>query len=579
MTNDRRWFSPPLYGLPNYADLFTSRQLTALTTFSDLVAQARDEVQRDAIRIGMSTGGLGLDGGGLGAAAYADAVATYLAFAVDKAADSSTTLCAWQSNMDRMRSTFARHALPMTWDYVETNPMAGAGGDLQGTVTSLCEVLDKTVGGPQGKAHQHDVTLVQSEVTGHIISTDPPYYDNIGYADLSDFFYVWLRRSLAAIYPQLFTTLLTPKERELIAAAARHDGSKEKARNFFEGGLGKAFSSLIAVHNKEYPLSVFYAFKQTESEDDLAEEADFADEAVSVSTGWETMLDGLLKAGFIVTGTWPVRSELGNRNIARGTNALASSIVLVCRPRAAEAATATRKEFITALRTDLPDALRNLQRGNIAPVDLAQASIGPGMAVFTRYAKVIESDGSPMRVRTALQLINQALDEVLTEQEGEFDADTRWALAWFEQYGMAEGPYGTAETLSKAKNTGVNALAQAGLVVARGGKVRLVKRDELPPDWTPLADGGAPVWEATQHLIRALDQLGESGAADLLRKLGTTAETARDLAYRLYTLCERKKWAEEALAYNTLVIAWPELLKLALAARAASPSEQKGLFE
>ncbi len=579
MTNDRRWFSPPLYGMPKFSDLFTPRQQMALTTFSALVTEAREKARRDAVQAGMPSSAPPLAAGGSGAGAYADAIAVYLAFAVDKAADSSSTLCAWQPNMDRMRSTFARHALPMTWDYTETNPLAGAGGDIKGTVGSLCEVLDKILPGHPAQVQQRDVMSVGSETGMPVIATDPPYYDNIGYADLSDFFYVWLRRSLGEVYPELFSTLLTPKEQELIASPSRHGGSKEKARTFFETGLAKAFLSLIRINNTEYPLSVFYAFKQTETEEEPDEEESEEEAAGAVSTGWETMLEGLVKAGFSITGTWPVRSELGNRNIARGTNALASSIVLVCRPRPADAKSATRKQFLTALRAELPDALRNLQRGNIAPVDLAQASIGPGMAVFTRFARVLESDGSPMRVRTALQLINQALDEVLTEQEGEFDADTRWALAWFEQYGMEEGPYGTAETLSKAKNTGVNALAQTGLVVARGGKVRLVKRGDLPADWAPPAGGSAPVWEATQHLIHSLDQQGESAAAGLLRKLGATAETARDLAYRLYSVCERKKWAEEALAYNTLVIAWPELLKLSQSAPAAPPPEQRGLFE
>jgi putative DNA methylase len=388
-----------------------------------------------------------------------------------------------------------------------------------------------------------------------------------------------LRRSLGSVYPQLFTTLLTPKAQELIASPFRHDGSKERAQAFFEAGLGQAFERMRVAHHADYPLTVYYAFKQAESEEDSGEDEGNGDGLVVASTGWETMLEGLVKAGFCISGTWPMRTELGNRMVGMGTNALASSIVLVCRQRTAGAPLATRKEFITALRTELPEALRNLQRGNIAPVDLAQAAIGPGMAVFTRYAKVIESDGSPMRIRTALQLINQALDEVLTEQEGEFDADTRWALAWFEHYGMDDGPYGTAETLSKAKNTGVNVLVEAGIVVARGGKVRLVKRAELPADWDPTAAGRLTIWEATQHLIHALDQKGESGAAELLRKLGGTAETARDLAYRLYTLCERKKWADEALAYNGLVIAWPELVRLAHAEGAAPEPQQGRLFE
>jgi putative DNA methylase len=332
------------------------------------------------------------------------------------------------------------------------------------------------------------------------------------------------------------------------------------------------------THPSDYPLTVYYAFKQSETEEEPGEE-DESPQAIAVaSTGWETMLEGLAKARLKIAGTWPMRSERAARSRSIGSNALASSIVLVCRPRPADTPLATRKQFITDLRNELPDALRNLQRGNIAPVDLAQAAIGPGMAVFTRYAKVMEAIGSPMRVRTALQLINQALDEVLAEQEGEFDADTRWALAWFEQFGVEEGLFGVAETLSKAKNTAINALVQAGLVRARGGKVQLVNRSDLPDGWDPTADGRLTVWEATQHLIRALDQHGESAASVLLRKLGGMAEIARDLAYRLYTVCERKKWADEALAYNGLVIAWPELTKLAQVPAAGPAPTQTEMF-
>ena len=288
---------------------------------------------------------------------------------------------------------------------------------------------------------QSDATDLRNWKSPPVISTDPPYYDNIGYADLSDFFYVWLRRSLSTVYPSLFSTLVTPKATELIASPYRHGGSKVRAQCFFEDGLGRAFSRMRETHHHEFPLTVYYAFKQAETEDDIDSDDDLHENGLATaSTGWETMLAGLIRSGFGITGTWPMRTELGNRMIGRGTNALASSIVLVCRPRPDNASLATRKEFITALRRELPEALRNLQRGNIAPVDLAQAAIGPGMAVFTRYAKVIESDGSPMTVRTALGIINQVLDEVLAEQEGEFDADTRWALAWFEQFGMGEGP-------------------------------------------------------------------------------------------------------------------------------------------
>jgi putative DNA methylase len=374
-------------------------------------------------------------------------------------------------------------------------------------------------------------------------------------ADLSDFFYVWLRRSLGAIYPALFSTLLTPKAQELIATPYRFDGNVDRARHFFEQGLSKAFTQMHEAGSSNHPLTIFYAFKQTEadsSHDGVDSSGAFA------STGWETMLEGLLQARFVVTGTWPVRSER-DQGLKSGTNVLASSIVLVCRPRLTDAPLTTRRDFLNALKRELPKALRDLQRGNIAPVDLAQAAIGPGMAVFSRYSKVLESDGSPMRVRTALQLINQMLDEVLAEQEGEYDADTRWALAWFEQYGMEEGPYGVAETLSKAKNSAVSTLVEAGILRAQGGKVRLLRRNELSSDWNTAKTKRLTAWEVTQRLIRALQEHGDTGAATILGHVGAYGEVARDLAYRLYTMCERKKWADEALAYNSLVVEWSDI--------------------
>jgi putative DNA methylase len=479
--------------------------------------------------------------------------------------------------MEALRNTFARQALPMTWDFAEGNPFSDSSGNWLNNVEWVAKAVDKSFPAIGGHASQLDATASVAGLKSPIVSTDPPYYDNIGYADLSDFFYVWLRRSLGRFFPSLLSTVLTPKAQELIATPYRHDGSRDKAQAFFEEGFGKVFSRMREVHHSQFPLTVYYAFKQAEKDDDVETDEGLGSASTTASTGWETMLTGLVRSGFGVTGTWPMRTELGNRMVGSGTNALASSVVLVCRPRAENAPLATRKEFLTALRSELPGALRNLQRGNIAPVDLAQAAIGPGMAVFTRYAKVIESDGSSMTVRAALGLINQTLDEVLAEQEGEFDGDTRWALAWFEQFGMEEGPFGDAETLSKAKNTAINGLVEGGIVTAHRGKVRLVTRDELPADWDPAAEKRLTAWEVTQHLIHRLDQQGESGAAALVGHLGGDAEISRDLAYRLYATCERKKWAQDALAYNSLVVAWPELTKLAHAARTRTSETQAEL--
>ena len=580
ITNDRRWFSPPLYGMPNFSDLFTPRQLTALTTFCDLVGEVRQKSNEDALAVGLADDGKRLANSGTGATAYADAIATYLAFAVDRSSDFWCSLCTWanQPKNELVAHVFGRQALPMVWDFAEASPFSESGGNFLKNLDFVIKaVTSLQLATQMGSVEQRDATAEPRFTKAALVSTDPPYYDNIGYADLSDFFYVWMRRSLSQVFPTLFSTVLTPKSQELIASSHRHDGKKDVAQSFFETGLGRAFVRMHQAEHPDFPLTVYYAFKQAET-DETDEDGDVPNSgAATASTGWETMLSGLIRSGFAVTGTWPIRTErpTGMKGI---TNALASSIVLVCRPRPDNASLATRKEFITILRRELPDALRNLQRGNIAPVDLAQAAIGPGMAVFTRYAKVIESDGSPMTVRTALGIINHSLDEVLAEQEGEFDSDTRWALAWFEQFGMENGPFGDAETLSKAKNTAVNGLVEAGIIVAHAGKVRLVKRDELPVDWNPATDKRLTAWEVTQHLIHRLDQEGELGASTLVSQLGGVAEISRDLAYRLYSTCERKKWAQDALAYNSLVVAWPELRKLALSSRNRQTSTQPELF-
>lgn len=572
---------PPLYGFKRFSDLFTSRQLLVLGTLSALVHEVRNRVIEDSQFSGMTADARPLESGGLGTIAYADAMATHLAFLIDKLADLGNMLNRWEPVAQCPRQLFGRQAIPMIWDFAEGNPFSSSSGSWEVLLRNALRALESPLMPfPQsipGVVKQLDVAAYDKPEAEFVVSTDPPYYNNIDYADLSDFFYIWLRQSLSPVFPDLFSTVLTPKTRELVASQYRHDGDRNLARKFFEDGLGTAFCSIRTLENSDYPVTVYYAFKQ--SEESESPEDDEPDEVAAVaSTGWETMLEGLIDARFVILGTWPVRTEMGSRMMSMGMNALASSIVLVCRPRPNSASLATRKEFITALRRELPEALRNLQRGNIAPVDLAQAAIGPGMAVFTRYVKVIESDGSAMTVRTALGIINQSLDEVLAEQEGEFDGDTRWALAWFEQFGMTEGPFGDAETLSKAKNTAVNGLVEAGIIVAHAGKVRLVKRDELPVDWNPATDKRLTAWEVTQHLIHRLDQQGEMGAATLVSQLGGVAEISRDLAYRLYSTCERKKWAQEALAYNSLVVAWPELTKLALSSRNRQSSTQQDLF-
>jgi putative DNA methylase len=559
---------PPLYGLKLFSQIFTHRQLLALDTFSALAREAENAIEEDMRTSNLNQPSLSqIKGEEI--KLYSAAILVYLAFAIDKGANYWSTLCSWHSGRDTITSTFGRQAMPMIWDFAEANPLSGSSGNFLQGVEQSSSVVEKLPASSDGIAIQMDASnITQMGLSLPLISTDPPYYNNIDYADLSDFFYVWLRRSVGHIYPDIFSTLLSPKAQELIATPYRFNGSKQQAEDFFEAGLREAFSKLSKILNTGYPLSIFYAFKQSENdEDDDGTPSDEVNSAVKrASTGWETMLEGLVDGGFTITGTWPMRTELVG-NLKRHMSVLASSIVLVCRPRPEDARAATRREFINTLKAEMPGALRRLQQGNIAPVDLAQAAIGPGMAVFSRYSKVVESDGSPMRVRTALQIINQELDAVLAEQEGEFDGDTRWAIAWFDQYGVNEGPYGVAETLSKAKNTSVEGMVEAGIVVARSGKVRLLSRDELPADWDPGRDRRVTVWEVAQHLVHALDKRGEGGAAALLAQLGGEGEIARDLAYRLYTTCERKGWAQEALAYNSLVVAWPEIRRLAAEAQ------------
>jgi len=551
----------PMYGMKTWGEAFTPRQLVALTTFCDLVGEARERARADALAAGLPDDGVPLNDGGAGAAAYADAVATYLAFALDRSADRGSTICTWDSSpkMEALRATFARQAIPMTWDFAEGNPFSESSGNWVNNVEWTATCLGRSPCRVLASVRQSDAGRTVDAPLSRLACTDPPYYDNIGYADLADYFYVWLRRSVGALYPDLFGTLLTPKAEELVASPYRFVGNRDQAAEFFEQGLTATFQRMRDAQHPDYPLTAFYAFKQAESEDDSGRNGG----ATVSSTGWETMLEGLMKAGLVITGTWPVRSELATRNVGRGTNALASSIVLVCRPRPDSAPVTNRREFLAELKRELPPALRMLQREGIAPVDLAQAAIGPGMAVFSRYHRVLEADGSAMPVRTALALINEALDAVLAEQEGEFDAETRWAVAWFEQFGANEGAFGVAETLSKAKNTALNALVEAGIVQARQGRVRLLRRDELPADWDPIRDRRVTIWEVTQHLIRRLEDGGEQAAARLLAQVGGLGEAARDLAYRLYVAADRKKWAQEALGYNSLVVAWPEVRRLA----------------
>ncbi len=535
----------PMYGMPTWADAFTNRQLVALTTFSDLVGEARTKVRADATAAGLSKAD---------AANYADAVATYLACSVSRMTNKSSSAASWDSSkkMEGVRSVFARQAIQMTWDYAEANPFAGASGDFVADADWIAKVLDQMPhSGGAGSARA--LNARSAAAASLLISTDPPYYDNIGYSDLSDFFYVWLRRSLRDVHPELFSTMLVPKAEELVANAYRH-GGKEQAKDFFEGGFREVFAHAREHALDDYPITVYYAFKQSEATVDG-----------TTSTGWETLLQSMIEAGWAITATWPVRSELSNRMLSQGTNALASSIVLSLRPRPADAPMTDRRRFLATLRAELPVALRTLQHGLIAPVDLPQAAIGPGMAVFSRYAQVLEPDGTRMTVRSALARINEILDEVLAEQEGDFDAPTRFAIAWYRQHGYATGRYGDADNLARARNTAVEPLDRAGILRSRAGQVRLLAPSDMPADYDVTVDAQTSTWEVCHHAIRLLTTEGAGATHALIRdaarrrELPVRAESVKELAFLLFSIAERNGWTQDALGFNQLATSWADI--------------------
>lgn len=552
MPENPRWFSPPAYGMANFGELFTPRQLVALTTFSELVLVARQNVIENAKLAGMLDDGKGLDHGGIGATAYGDAISIYLAFLIEQVANHSSSICGWNSANTQMRSVFARQAIPMTWDYAESNIFCSSSGSFNNLYERMIKGFMALGIGRPGKSIQQDAAT-QTISCEKVISTDPPYYDNIGYADLSDFFYVWMRRSLKAIYPNLFGTLAVPKAEELVATPYRH-GSKEKAENFFMNGMAKAIHNLAEQSHPAFPVTIYYAFKQSETKD-----------TGTSNTGWETFLDAVVKAGFSITGTWPMRTEKEGRVIGNGTNALASSIVLVCKKRDQDAETVSRRQFQKELREKMPEALETMIGGvegstPIAPVDLAQAAIGPGMGIFSQYQAVLNQDGSPMSVHDALILINREITDYLNPDSGNFDNDTLFCSSWFDQCGWSAGSFGEAQVLAQAKGTTVDGVKKSGVIESGGGKVRLMKWEEYPGDWDPKTDYRMPVWEACHHLIRALNQQGQTESGQLLARMPEKGEQIRQLAYHLYTLCERKKWADEARAYNELITSWHSIV-------------------
>lgn len=563
LPDNPRWFSPPAFGMDHYDDLFTPRQLTALTTFSALVAEAQQKAEADAIAAGMANDHLPLRSDGQGARAYGEAVGVYLAFAIDKGANLWSSVCGWMNDRGAFRETFARQAIPMVWDYAEANPFSNSGGNFSMFIERCADTISFLPGVYSGEVKQHDAQR-DSGLRNIMVSTDPPYYDNIGYADLSDFFYVWLRQSLRDTYPDVFSTMLVPKAEELIVTPYRHDGSVEKAKGFFEEGMLSACKQMNLYAREDIPVTIYYAYKQSDADSDGA-----------ASSGWETMLSAVVNAGFTITGTWPVRTESPGRSIAQGTNALASSIVLVCRKRPEDAPQTTRRNLINILRRELRPALKKLQDSNIAPVDLAQSAIGPGMGVFSRFKQVLEADGTPMPVRSALKIINEEIDLYFNEQVGDMDSASRFCVDLYTQNAFNNIKYGEAEILATAKSTSIPMMASHGIVFARAGIVHLVERSELPEE---VDSQEACIWLLTQQLTQAMAKGGVEACAKIVANMfGSNGERAKDLAYRLYTIAERKNWANEAYAYNALVVSWPDIQARAAVLKEAVP-EQLDLF-
>lgn len=557
-----------VYGLDEFWKLFTNRQLTALTTFSALVGEAQKKAEADAIAAGLPDDGVGLDEGGTGARAYGEAVGVYLAFVVDKLTDYHSSICSWNAGRDQTRNVFGRQAIPMTWDYAENNPLCSSSGSMINMLDWVTKVLRQLpMKAKSGIARQFDAQS-DNDMRGILVSTDPPYYDNIGYADLSDFFYVWLRQSLRSTYPKLFSTMLVPKHEELVATPYREDRGKEGAREFFEEGMFSTFKQVNKYARDDVPVTIYYAFKQSETETSNDVES-------TASTGWETMLSAIIRAGFSINGTWPMRTEKPGRTIGNGANALASSIVLVCRKRPEGAPMGTRRDFVMALKRELGPALDKLRSSNIAPVDLAQSAIGPGIGVYSRYSQVLEADGSPMTVRAALQLINQEVDAYFSDQDGELDRESRFCVDLYTQKAFDTIKFGEADVLARAKNVSIEGLAAQGLLASVKGNVHLLDRSEV----SERVDFKAPTWLTTQQLTHALEEGGVAACAKIVSQtLGGRADGAKALAYRLFTIADKRNWQQEAFAYNSLVTAWPEIQSKAAQLAVERPM-QDSLFD
>lgn len=563
-----RNFQTPNYGMDHFSDLFSNRQLLSLSTFSALITEVQKKIEIDAVAAGMDNDHIPYDEGGNGALAYSQALSVYLSFIVSKLADRGSTISSWDVSREGLRNTFGRQAIPMTWDYAEANPFSHSTGCFDNCSEWIYECILNFPAGNKGVAEQQNAQSPYNE-TNVMISTDPPYYNNIVYADLADFFYIWLRNSLGKMIPSLFRTMLVPKSEELVATPYRFKGSEQEAKTFFEDGMSLSCKQMRKSASDDIPVTIYYAYKQSETEVDV-------DGKRVASTGWETMLNAIIKSGFYITGTWPIRTEMANRSVASEANALASSIVLVCRKRPDDRKQITRRNFIMLLRNELRSALKKLQESNIAPVDLAQSAIGPGIGVFSRYQRVLEADGSEMSVRSALQIINEEIDLYFNEQVGDLDSASRFCVDLYMQAAYNDIRYGEAEVLANAKGTSIPMMASHGVLYAKAGTVHLIERNELPEK---IDHDEANIWLLTQQLTRAMTTGGVENCAQIIAPMyGSNAERAKELAYRLYTIAEQKNWAQEAYAYNALVVAWPDIQSRAATLKAVVP-KQMSLFD
>lgn len=553
-------FRVQAYGFTNWADLFSKRQLTGLSTVCDVLATAKENIRGDVAQLDPNQQRAREE--------YVGAIATYLALSIDRLAMSGNTFCRWNSTGEKVQHIFGRQAIPMLWDYAEANFFGTATGSISAALRQTTAALDGLTVGPMATVTQDNAANRHYE--NLVVSTDPPYYDNVGYSDLSDFFYVWLRRCLADEFPTLFSTMLTPKADELVANAFRH-GGKDGAEKFFVEGFNEVFSRIRDGAISTSPLTVYYAYKQQDVRD-----------TGTTSTGWHTLLDGLMKSGWEITATWPLRTEMKTRMVASGTNALASSIVLACRPRPDDAPATTRREFSRALKRELPEALRALLQGSIAPVDLAQAAIGPGIAIYSRYSQVRDADGSDMSVKDALILINQVLDEVLGEQESDFDPDTRFATRWFRTYGWERDSSGFADQLARSSDTSLGALERGGILQTGGGKARLLPPEEMAGEWNATTDDAVSIWEATVRLAGVLQREGVDGAARMLVGVQQRVQldAVKELGFLLFHEAEKKSDSKTAGHFNALVTSWPDIVEMAneLTARGPEATQQSFSF-